>query len=182
MAGSSRADWETCCAACALIGKVWGLGDVSIGEVTRASAAYVCGYILKKMTGEDDDRLLGRCPEFTRMSRMPGLGYYAMADMASVVLEHVPLDGGRDVPGAIRSDGRVQPIGRYLRDVLRLHCGLSKGAKEETLSAIEEEMRPVREAAFEKSKSFKSELVESSEGARTGIERRAAIFKQGKRL
>lgn len=54
----------------------WKLGIVSVGEVTYQSAAYVARYILKKQTGEMQRK--DREPEFTEMSRRPGIGknYY----------------------------------------------------------------------------------------------------------
>lgn len=55
--------------------KVWGLGHVVTGEVTFDSAAYVARYITKKITGDAADaHYLGRLPEFTNMSRKPGIG------------------------------------------------------------------------------------------------------------
>lgn len=60
--------------------KVWKNGLAIVGEVTFDSAAYVSRYIMKKQTGKNksfyDDQ--GILPEFTRMSRMPGLArsYY----------------------------------------------------------------------------------------------------------
>lgn len=57
--------------------KAWGLGAVYIGDVTAASCAYVAGYVQKKAERvvdhqvEDED---GRKPEYTAMSRNPGIG------------------------------------------------------------------------------------------------------------
>lgn len=59
---------------------LWGHGHVTIGEVTFESAAYVARYIMKKKLGKEknyyeENSLI---PEFTRMSRRPGIGssYY----------------------------------------------------------------------------------------------------------
>jgi len=65
--------------------RMWPLGFSSIGDVTYQSAAYVAGYITKKITGkgaqdhyEAVDGLTGevfqRRPEFSNMSRRPGIG------------------------------------------------------------------------------------------------------------
>lgn len=65
------------------LNKIWGKGNCLIGEVTNESAAYVAAYCLKKSdhkakalyerldstTGE----ILSVPPEFTRMSRRPGI-------------------------------------------------------------------------------------------------------------
>lgn len=61
-----------------LIETIWGRGQVSVGEVTWQSAAYVARYMLKKQKGKDaqwyyDSRAIS--PEFVRMSRRPGIGY-----------------------------------------------------------------------------------------------------------
>ena len=64
---------------------LWQLGDCWIGAVTFESAAYVARYIMKKQTGKnafwhyntinpDTGEILERIPEFTDMSRRPGIG------------------------------------------------------------------------------------------------------------
>jgi len=55
---------------------IWGKGYVTVGAVTFESAAYVARYIMKKITGEPaEDHYCGRHPEFTRMSRRPGIAH-----------------------------------------------------------------------------------------------------------
>lgn len=44
----------------------WGKGQVSIDAVTMASICYTCGYVLKKINGNDE--------AFSLMSRRPGIG------------------------------------------------------------------------------------------------------------
>lgn len=60
---------------------LWGKGFVTVGDVTFQSAAYVARYIMKKITGDaaDDhymDPVTGvfKKPEYTTMSRRPGIG------------------------------------------------------------------------------------------------------------
>lgn len=61
---------------------IWKKGICSIGELTWNSCAYVARYVVKKQKG-DTKGLVDLCgnlvsglePEFTRMSRMPGIGY-----------------------------------------------------------------------------------------------------------
>lgn len=52
------------------------IGDVSIGDVTFESASYVARYIMKKKLGKTAGhyKRVGIEPEFTRMSRRPGIG------------------------------------------------------------------------------------------------------------
>lgn len=108
------------------VDKAWQLGFVHCGELNTQSAAYIAGYVCKKMTGKDDPRLEGRHPEFARMSLRPGIGRRAMAGVASGLVN----DGGSkallasgDVPGAARVDGKLMPIGRYLKGALRQEVG-----------------------------------------------------------
>lgn len=52
------------------------LGDVAIGEVNFETAAYCARYIMKKKLGKQASiyKKVGIEPEFTRMSRRPGIG------------------------------------------------------------------------------------------------------------
>lgn len=58
----------------------WKKGYVVIAECNFDTCAYVARYIMKKQTGQNGIMydILGLTPEFTRMSRMPGIGrtYY----------------------------------------------------------------------------------------------------------
>lgn len=55
---------------------VWGLGHITVGDVTYESAQYCARYILKKLKGKDKEKFndSGMIQEYTSMSRMPGLG------------------------------------------------------------------------------------------------------------
>lgn len=58
-----------------MLEKLWPFGNSEIGDVTFESAAYVARYITKKITGPDaDEHYQGRKPEYTTMSRRPGIG------------------------------------------------------------------------------------------------------------
>lgn len=55
--------------------KLWKKGFSTIGEVTYDSACYVARYITKKITGEKAlPYYNGKKPEYTTMSRRPGIG------------------------------------------------------------------------------------------------------------
>lgn len=55
--------------------RLWPWGISEIGAVTFESAAYVARYIMKKQTGpKAEDHYGGRKPEYTTMSRRPGIG------------------------------------------------------------------------------------------------------------
>lgn len=57
------------------LSRLWGHGFCTVGDVTFESAAYVARYCLKKITGDESVVHYGdRLPEYTTMSRMPGIG------------------------------------------------------------------------------------------------------------
>lgn len=68
------------------ISKIWKKGIITVGEVTWNSAAYVARYVMKKQKGDTSgfvklpghELVEGIEPEFTRMSRKPGIArkYY----------------------------------------------------------------------------------------------------------
>lgn len=58
-----------------LLESLWTFGYSTIGNVTFESAAYVARYIMKKITGDRaEEHYQGRRPEYTTMSRNPGIG------------------------------------------------------------------------------------------------------------
>lgn len=169
-----------CCSSCRLLFETWGNGDVDVGEVNKDTAGYVAGYVLKKMTGVGDMRLRGRHPEFARMSNRPGIGNSAMWDVASKLLSG--LDDDADVPSALKSFGKAHPLGRYLKDVLRERIGREKGTPSGALEAIAEELRPLREVAFDNSRSFSEVIVEANDGRYQQMAARNDIYKRRKVL
>ncbi|AXH77031.1 MAG: replication initiator protein [Microviridae sp.] len=68
----------------AVLSRLWPMGHNLLGEVTFDSAAYVARYVMKKLTGppakgaydvrDGDGVIHTRIPEFTCMSRRPGIG------------------------------------------------------------------------------------------------------------
>jgi len=135
-----------CCHSCDLVASYWKLGGCDIGSLESSSAAYISGYVTKKMTRKEDERLNGRYPEFARMSLKPGIGAGFIPEVASVLLQ-LGLEDMADVPSSLRHGGSVLPLGRYLRRKLREHVGRDPKAPQATLDAIQEEMRPVFEEA-----------------------------------
>lgn len=63
------------------IEKIWGKGFITIGRLSWETAAYTARYIMKKQKGENAEwfyKNQAKNPEFTLMSRKPGIGkkYY----------------------------------------------------------------------------------------------------------
>lgn len=108
------------------ITSAWGKGHTLTGSLTKDSAQYICGYVTKKLTKLGDPLLGGRFPEFSRMSRRPGIGANAM----SVIADSLTTDGGvrllelkGDVPDRLSHARKEMCIGRYLKSKLRLLIG-----------------------------------------------------------
>lgn len=175
--GSSEPRWAECCDTCSLVGKAWGRGIVEVGELCAQSAAYVAGYVVKKMTGKNDDRLRGRYPEFARMSNRPGIGYGALGEVAAALRLH-SLEGLDDVPGALRHGSKILPLGRYLTRGLRTEMGREAGAPQATLQKLDEALRVVREDAFNNSVSLKQAILDANAGKRAALIGRYEIFNQ----
>lgn len=75
-----------------LIDETWGLGKCWIGEVTFDSAAYVARYIVKKINGPmAEEHYQGRKPEYTTMSRRPGIGAEWLDEFKDDVYRHDEL-------------------------------------------------------------------------------------------
>lgn len=79
--------------------ELWPFGHSSIGSVTFQSAAYVARYIMKKQNGKAAPRhyasinpetgeILSRSPEYTTMSRRPGIGSLWFDKFHSDVFPH----------------------------------------------------------------------------------------------
>lgn len=117
-----------------LIREAWGLGHVDVGDLTRESAAYICGYVVKKLTAPDDTRLEGRQPEFARMSNRPGIGALAARGIGRELTKRgasTALAEVGDVPTVARVDNKKMPLGRYLRAQIRKEVGWDAKAPKE---------------------------------------------------
>lgn len=88
-----------------MLEEVWGNGFVSVGAVSRHSAAYVARYSLKKLSGAAAEVYGGREPPFAKMSLRPGIGFeWFMKYHADVF----PVDN-------VIIEGKAFPVPRYYR-------------------------------------------------------------------
>lgn len=165
-----------CCPACDLIQAQWPFGHVMGGRAEDNSLQYCAGYVVKKITKNYPG--LEKHHEFARMSLRPGIGVPALPELADITLRDDIVARTGDVPSAVRIGRRVLPLGRTLRQKLRLQCGLAPQAPAATLDALHEQLQPVREAAFSGSSSFKAALIELHKGAVQSVESRARIRKK----
>lgn len=113
---------KSCCKNCDTIGSTWGKGNVFLGELTRESAQYIGGYVVKKMNNPDDERLEGRTPEFATMSNKPGLGYGVVDEIAQQCIKY----NVKYVPDSLTHGDKSYPLGTYLRDKIAEKTGLPK--------------------------------------------------------
>jgi len=144
---------SSCCARCDFIARTWGMGAIQSARLEPGSAAYVAGYVTKKLSDPNDFRLGGRHPEFARMSKRPGIGANAIPDVADRLLRLPPrfLASLPDVPRALRHGGKPYPLGRYLTRLLRKQIGRSPDAPEVNLEHKKEEVQLLRQYAEENS-------------------------------
>lgn len=106
--------------------KIWGFGVVHVGEVNRHSIQYVAGYVTKKLTRKGD----GRAPEFSLMSRKPGLGLSAVSEIARY-LQAVSKNCASALPSrTLAVDGKCFPLGRYLLHKLAIVSDVPNGTEE----------------------------------------------------
>lgn len=131
------------------------------------------------MTGVDDARLAGRHPEFSRQSRRPGVGAFAVAQMVQLVNQYCDPHELHDVPNHILvAAGKQQPLGRYMRNKLRLALGLPEGAPEDVLrEAWEEQVLPMWKVAKEMGVSLSQAFAITNEGYEASLKYKANRFK-----
>lgn len=106
----------------------WKEGFVEVGEFTNASAAYVAGYVAKKLTKAGDSRLVeGQHPEFMRQSLKPPIGAGGVEYLAALCHTRggaLYIAETRDVPSVFRLEGKVWPLDRTMKRRLREAMGL----------------------------------------------------------
>lgn len=149
-----------------LLQHTWGMGHVTIGDVTYQSAAYVARYCIQKRTGPQAEHYYtkvdpntGECwslkPEYVTMSRNPGIGaeWYARYHA-----EVYPSD-------TIAINGRLHRPPRYYDEKLPEEALATLKAKRADAAALyQENLTPerlkVREAvATERTKQLQRDAV-----------------------
>lgn len=157
-----------------IVRDAWPCGHVLVGDATVDSMQYVAGYVQKKMTAKEDKRLYGREPEFARMSLRPGIGAYAVADIAKVLGTDAGLqqlvDSG-DVPASLSMGKRSIPLARYLRKKLRVAIGLDEKAPEGAQRLYEAKMSEVFKEALKQPKLLSRCISRSDLWGRVNMQR-----------
>lgn len=126
------------------------IGRVDVQPMEIRHAAYCAGYTLKKLTKENDFRLLdGQRPEFFRVSRKPPLGAALFEDIARSTYTRsgtIALGETGDVPNEFRYESRRYPLGRYWITKLREELGVepTKKTNEERYPDYAERLREAK--------------------------------------
>lgn len=175
---------DRCCEFCRLVSAKWGYGDVDVGILDQGRAQYLAKYVTKKMTRGDDPRLQDRYQEFSRKSLKPGLGFNALHEIASTVMQYELEHELVDVPGTICVGSRRVVLGRYLTQNLRRLVGKEKDVPEAVLERLAAEMLPLRLAAKESADapSLKSQILNHFAQQVLQVEARAKIRKSKEQL
>lgn len=124
------------------------------------------------------------------MSLRPGIGYDAMHEYASALLQHLP--DTEDVPSQLRHGSKLLPLGRYLTKAARSLTGRSVDAPETTIQKAQERLLDLQAAAIEATKGqnmaqfrreiFKNLIIEKHKGKVAQVEARNKIFKGNRAL
>lgn len=121
---------------------IWSHGFVTVGAVTFESAAYVAGYVLKKMTGEKaEEHYQGRVPEFLRCSNRPGigLGWFLKYSDEVARLGYVMIDGRKcSVPRYYMEKLKTFDHDAYLR--IKRHSAIISKRSQGSLDRTPERM------------------------------------------
>lgn len=162
-------------------------GFTHIGSVTPESAGYVAGYVTKGLTkydlrGRDYTKYLGygKCPEFTGMSRKPGLGYDGIVHIARSLEKskwYKPDKVIREIP----IGKRKMPIGRYLESTLSRELNIPEAVKEAEFWNYQQELL---DEFWDKKKgvNYRKNIIDAGDGKRRAIKARARFFKKIRRL
>ncbi len=112
-----------------MVADTWAKGFVTMSEIIPQRAAYVAQYTLKKNWKWLEGQHHSVIPEFTRQSRMPGIGAVNIAmryleDLCTSRAGAEYISKMADVFKNIELDGKNLPLGNYLRGKLRERLGI----------------------------------------------------------
>lgn len=179
---------RSCCAPCARVQEAWLLGGIMLGTLRTESAQYIAGYVTKKMTNKNHaaaaNWLGRRDPEFSVMSRRPGIGVDAMHEVASSLMQFNLDTSESDVPVTLRHGSRQFPLGRHLRGKLREYIGKDSRPSKAVQIKNSQRLLYLLEAASKdkENPSFKKKVIEAGDQKVRQQEALRAIHKKEKKL
>lgn len=108
----------------------WCPGEHPRGN--REALAYALGYVTKKMTSPDDERLDGRHPEFMRCSSYPPLGEAGMVALGDMLTTRASAEAIAEhgFPMGFKVDGQWFPFFSRDRERIMERAGYSVGQDE----------------------------------------------------
>lgn len=123
------------------IQECWSQGFTFIGSVTAGSCAYVAKYLSKRYDEDWRKRLesQGVTPEFSLMSRKPGLGFNFVERIVDAI-SNLP---NRSVPTVLRIGGRIMVLGRYLRQKISEMMGITDEERKAKVEQLRKELHLV---------------------------------------
>jgi hypothetical protein len=113
--------------------ELWGKGNIHFEKPNPKLMSYTCSHITKSLADIETSEE-GRKPAFHAMSQ--GLGRDAMRVIASWLESEEGIDHYRetgDVPTVVRIDGKLRPIGKYLRNIIRRNLHLPEKGSDEAI-------------------------------------------------
>lgn len=154
----------------------YSIGYVYVGTVESASVSYVLGYMMKRLTVDNEytrRKLNGKALEFAVMSRKPGIGF----GVVERFIRAYNTNGGKEaikkigwIAEMFRTEKTAYHVGRYLKGKILERLGYEKG----DIEAHNELQKLFKYEKDYGSKTFK-ELIDSGESER---EKRAAKVEQ----
>ena len=155
------------------------MGNVYLGELNEYTATYTAGYILKKMTKEDDSRLSGRKPEFALMSRRPAIGSSYVDNIAKQLLKY----NAKEVPFYLLHGKKYMPLDTYLRNAISKKTKLPKAKKvQENVRHMYQDEEIINLPRESKTLAIEHKIADRTRFKREAIERKYRSINRRKTL
>ena len=105
---------------------IWNKGNIHFEKPNSKLMSYACSHITKSQA-QIDDQEDGRTKTFHAMSQ--GIGKDAMHAISSWLYTEEGIkeyEKQNDVPSVVRINGKIRPIGKYLRNIIRRNLDLEE--------------------------------------------------------
>jgi len=157
----------------------WHYGFTHTGDLTKDSARYVTGYVIKKLTNPNDPRLEGKTPEFALSSQKNGgLGFGAIKQIGEE-LKNNPHWNQNDILDKFQHGKHQLPLGRYLTQKL---AEILETPEEVFKQRLFEYQNEFFERHINHKEHYYWNIVEEEGPKRKAIEKKSKIYKPRKIL
>lgn len=155
----------------------WQKGYIMAGDLTRDSARYMSGYIVKGLT-KQNEALGDRLAEFATMSKQKGgIGSGRIEEIARQANES--RHNFRQILRRVTSGNQKFPLGRYLTQ--RLADKMGFGQTEKSLE-LWEYQREIFDKHLEQDEHYYSSFFQAKAGPRLSQEKRHKIYNQRRNI